>query len=80
MRVGCDRIAKLLTTHLAVSLTAKRRERCRPRPRRHAVIAETGAASVKDMGKVMAALKSGYAGQLDMSKASAMVKERLAGR
>jgi len=45
-----------------------------------AVIAETGAASVKDMGKVMAALKSGYAGQLDMSKASAMVKERLAGR
>ena len=45
-----------------------------------AVIAETGAGSVKDMGKVMAALKSGYAGQLDMSKASAMVKERLAGR
>ena len=43
-------------------------------------IAETGASSVKDMGKVMAALKSGYAGQLDMSKASAMVKQRLAAR
>ena len=45
-----------------------------------AVIAATGASSVKDMGKVMAALKSGHAGQLDMSKASAMVKERLAAR
>jgi uncharacterized protein YqeY len=44
-----------------------------------AAIAETGASSVKDMGKVMAALKSGYAGQLDMSKASAMVKQRLTG-
>jgi len=45
-----------------------------------AAIAATGASSVKDMGKVMAALKSGHAGQLDMSKASAMVKERLAAR
>jgi uncharacterized protein len=42
-----------------------------------AVITATGAASVKDMGKVMAALKSQYAGQLDMSKASPMVKELL---
>lgn len=40
-------------------------------------IAKTGAASVKDMGKVMAALKSDYAGQLDMSRASALVKQRL---
>jgi uncharacterized protein len=44
-----------------------------------AAIAQTGAASVKDMGKVMAALKSGYAGQLDMSRASALVKQRLSG-
>jgi uncharacterized protein YqeY len=44
-----------------------------------AVIARTGAASVKDMGKVMAALKSDYAGQLDMSRVSAMVKQRLSG-
>lgn len=42
-----------------------------------AAIIETGAASMKDMGKVMAALKSGYAGQLDMSRASALVKQRL---
>jgi uncharacterized protein YqeY len=42
-----------------------------------ATIAKTGAASVKDMGKVMAALKSDYAGQLDMSRVSALVKQRL---
>lgn len=41
------------------------------------VIAEVGAASVKDMGKVMAALKERYAGQMDFAKASAMVKELL---
>jgi uncharacterized protein YqeY len=43
------------------------------------VAASLGANSIKDMGKVMAALKSKYAGQLDMSKASAIVKEVLAG-
>ncbi len=38
---------------------------------------ETGASSVKDMGKVMALIKERHAGQLDMSKASALVKARL---
>lgn len=42
-----------------------------------AVIAEVGAASQKDMGKVMAALKARYAGQMDFGKASAAVKELL---
>lgn len=42
-----------------------------------AVIAETGAASVKDMGRVMAAMKERHAGELDMSKASQAVKARL---
>ncbi|MBX4955540.1 GatB/YqeY domain-containing protein [Rhizobium lentis] len=42
-----------------------------------AIIAETGAAGVKDMGKVMAALKERYAGQMDFAKASATVKELL---
>jgi uncharacterized protein YqeY len=42
-----------------------------------AAIAETGAASVKDMGKVMAALKAGYAGQMDFARASALVKAKL---
>ena len=42
-----------------------------------AAIAEAGAASVRDMGKVMAALKSRYAGQMDFGKASAAVKAKL---
>ena len=42
-----------------------------------AVIAETGAAGVKDMGKVMAALREKYAGQMDFSKASGVVKGML---
>jgi len=40
-------------------------------------IAAAGAASVKDMGKVMGALKSRYAGQMDFGKASAAVKAKL---
>ncbi len=42
-----------------------------------AIVAETGAAAVKDMGRVMALLKERHAGQLDMSKASGLVKTRL---
>ncbi len=42
-----------------------------------AVIAAVGASSVKDMGKVMAALKGRYAGQMDFAKASGLVKARL---
>jgi uncharacterized protein YqeY len=42
-----------------------------------AAIAETGAASVKDMGKVMAALKARYAGQMDFARASAAIKAKL---
>jgi hypothetical protein len=41
------------------------------------VIAATGASSVKDMGRVMAALKEKYAGQLDPSKSSQIVKKLL---
>jgi hypothetical protein len=42
-----------------------------------AVITESGAASIKDMGKVMAVLKEKYAGQMDFSKASAATKDAL---
>lgn len=42
------------------------------------LIAETGAAGPKDMGKVMGALKGRNTGQIDMGKASALVKELLA--
>ena len=44
-----------------------------------AVIAETGASSMKDMGKVMGALKAKYAGQLDMGKANALIKTIIMG-
>ncbi len=40
-------------------------------------IKETGAQGIKDMGKVMAVLKGRHAGQMDFSKASAMVKQAL---
>ena len=43
-----------------------------------AAIAETGAASPKDMGKVIAALKGQYAGRMDFAKASGLVKTMLA--
>jgi uncharacterized protein YqeY len=42
-----------------------------------AVVKEVGAASPKEMGKVMAALKERYAGRMDFAKASALVKELL---
>ena len=45
-----------------------------------AVIAETGAASIKDMGKVMAVLKERFAGQMDFSRASAATKDALSGK
>lgn len=44
-----------------------------------ATIADTGAAGMKDMGKVIAALKAKYAGQMDFGKASGLVKAALAG-
>ena len=44
-----------------------------------AAIASTGAASIKDMGKVVAALKEAHPGQMDFAKASAIVKGLLAG-
>ena len=43
------------------------------------VIAETGAQGMKDMGKVMAALKLAYAGKMDFGQASGLVKGLLAG-
>jgi uncharacterized protein YqeY len=42
-----------------------------------AAIAATGAGSMKDMGRVMAALKSTHGAALDLGRANAMVKARL---
>jgi uncharacterized protein YqeY len=44
-----------------------------------ALVKETGATAMKDMGKVMAAIKERYAGKLDVGKASAAVKKLLSG-
>jgi uncharacterized protein len=44
-----------------------------------AAIAEAGAASIKDMGKVVAALKAKYTGRMDFAKASQAVKAALGG-
>ena len=44
-----------------------------------AIIAETGAEGMKDMGKVVAALKARHGSQLDMGKASGLVKAALGG-
>jgi uncharacterized protein YqeY len=44
-----------------------------------AAIAEAGATSMKDMGKVVAVLKAAYAGQMDFARASGLVKSALSG-
>ncbi len=44
-----------------------------------AAVAESGASGIKDMGKIMALLKSRLAGKADMGKVSALVKTRLSG-
>jgi uncharacterized protein YqeY len=44
-----------------------------------AAIKDTGASSMKDMGKVIGALRGKHAGQMDMAKASVLVKAKLSG-
>ena len=44
-----------------------------------AAVAETGAASMKDMGKVMAALRAKYAGTMDFGAANGLIKAKLGG-
>jgi uncharacterized protein YqeY len=45
-----------------------------------AVVTETGATAMKDMGKVMAVMKERFAGQMDFAKASAVVKDILSSK
>jgi uncharacterized protein YqeY len=42
-----------------------------------AAIKDAGAAGMKDMGKVIGALRGKYAGQMDLAKASGLVKAKL---
>jgi uncharacterized protein YqeY len=44
-----------------------------------AAVNETGAAGMKDMGKVIGALKAKYTGQMDFAKVSGLVKAKLTG-
>ena len=44
-----------------------------------AVVDELGATTIKDMGKVMGALKERYAGRMDFAKAAQLAKSRLGG-
>ena len=41
------------------------------------IISKTGASSVKDMGKVMGALKKEYSDEIDLAKAGSLIKELL---
>ena len=59
------------------SFLPKQMDEAETRAAIEAVIAETGAASMKDMGKVVGALRAKYAGRMDFGKASAAVKEML---
>ena len=45
----------------------------------NSIISQTGASGIKDMGKVMAALKPRLAGKADMGRVSGLVKSRLSG-
>jgi uncharacterized protein len=62
---------------IIASYLPKRMDEAETRQAIEAAIAETGAASMKDMGKVIGALRGKYAGQMDFTKASALVKETL---
>ena len=62
---------------IIASYLPKQMDEAETRAAIQAAIAETGAASMKDMGKVIGALRGKYAGQMDFAKASALVKDML---
>ncbi|MEE8333652.1 MAG: GatB/YqeY domain-containing protein, partial [Alphaproteobacteria bacterium] len=45
-----------------------------------ALVAETGAATLKDMGSTMASLRERFAGRMDFGKASGVLKQHLSGK
>ena len=62
---------------IIASYLPKQMDEAETRAAIEAAIAETGAASMKDMGKVVGALRGKYAGRMDFGKASALVKQVL---
>ncbi len=59
------------------SFLPKQMDEAETRAAVESAIAETGAASMKDMGKVVGALRAKHAGRMDFGRASALVKELL---
>jgi uncharacterized protein len=76
---GRQELADAETAEIAVieSFLPRQMDEAEAKAAIEAIVAETGATSLKDMGRVMAALKEKHAGALDMSKASALVKAAL---
>jgi uncharacterized protein len=64
--------AKIITSYLPQQMTE-----AETRQAIETAIKETGAASMKDMGKVIGALRGKYAGRMDFAKASGLVKDML---
>ena len=62
---------------IIASYLPKQMDEAESRQAIQAAIADTGAASMKDMGKVIGALRGKYAGRMDFAKASALVKDML---
>lgn len=62
---------------IVASFLPKQLDEAETRAAVEATIAETGATSIKDMGKVIGALRAKYAGQMDFARASALVKDAL---
>ena len=62
---------------IIASFLPKQMDEAETRAAIEAAIRDTGAASMKDMGKVVGALRAQYAGRMDFARASAVVKELL---
>ena len=62
---------------IIASYLPKQMDEAETRQAIEAAVKDTGAASMKDMGKVIGALRGKYAGQMDFAKASALVKDML---
>ena len=62
---------------IIASYLPKQMDEAETRQAIEAAITETGAASIKDMGKVIGSLRGRYAGRMDFAKASGLVKEML---
>lgn len=80
-QAGRDALAEQESAEIAIisEFLPKQMDEAGMKTAAEAAIALTGATGVKDMGKVVAALKETYPGQMDFAKASAIVKSLLAG-